>query len=80
MESAKLTLDPAFEIGPVERRLFGGEASLEWAEAPRILEEEYDATVAAVVGSLLITLLNHADRVGIACQAQLANVIALIPA
>jgi alpha-N-arabinofuranosidase len=31
-----------------------------------------------VVGSLLITLLRHADRVGIACQAQLVNVIAPI--
>ncbi|MEU9889421.1 alpha-N-arabinofuranosidase [Sphaerisporangium sp. NPDC051011] len=58
--------------------LFGGEAGLEWAEAPRIIEEDYDVTAAVVVGSLLITLLNHADRVGIACQAQLANVIAPI--
>jgi alpha-N-arabinofuranosidase len=58
--------------------LFGGEASLDWAEAPRIIEEDYDVTAAVVVGSLLITLLNHADRVGIACQAQLANVIAPI--
>ncbi|MFI7703323.1 alpha-N-arabinofuranosidase [Nonomuraea sp. NPDC049480] len=58
--------------------LFGGENSLDWAHAPRIIEEEYDAAAAAVVGSLLITLLNHADRVGIACQAQLANVIAPI--
>ncbi|MEV0378405.1 alpha-N-arabinofuranosidase [Nonomuraea sp. NPDC050643] len=58
--------------------LFHGEASLDWAHAPRIIEEEYDVAGAAVVGSLLITLLNHADRVGIACQAQLANVIAPI--
>ncbi|WP_424534665.1 alpha-N-arabinofuranosidase [Sphaerisporangium viridialbum] len=58
--------------------LFGGEAALDWAEAPRIIEEDYDVTAAVVVGSLLITLLNHADRVGIACQAQLANVIAPI--
>ena len=27
------------------------------------------------MGSLLVTLLKHADRVGVACQAQLANVI-----
>ncbi|MEO3887463.1 alpha-N-arabinofuranosidase [Nonomuraea sp. B5E05] len=58
--------------------LFGGESSLDWEHAPRIIEEEYDVAGAAVVGSLLITLLNHADRVGIACQAQLANVIAPI--
>jgi alpha-N-arabinofuranosidase len=31
-----------------------------------------------VVGSLLITLLRHADRVGVACLAQLVNVIAPI--
>jgi alpha-N-arabinofuranosidase len=38
----------------------------------------YDVADAVVVGSLLITLLRHADRVGIACQAQLVNVIAPI--
>ena len=32
-----------------------------------------------VVGSLLITLLRHADRVKIACLAQLVNVIAPDP-
>ena len=31
-----------------------------------------------VVGGLLITLLRHGDRVGVACQAQLVNVIAPI--
>ncbi len=38
----------------------------------------YDVTDAVVVGSLLITLLRHADRVRIGCQAQLVNVIAPI--
>ncbi|MFB9531909.1 arabinosylfuranosidase ArfA [Nonomuraea roseola] len=57
---------------------FGGEASLEWAEHPRLIENVYDVTDAVVVGSLLITLLRNADRVGVACQAQLANVIAPI--
>jgi len=33
---------------------------------------------AVVVGSYLISLLNHADRVAIACQAQLVNIIAPI--
>ncbi len=50
----------------------------EWAEAPALIEDTYDVTDAVVVGSLLITLLRHADRVGIACQAQLVNVIAPI--
>lgn len=57
---------------------FGGEESLEWREAPELIEDVYDVTDAVVVGSLLITLLRHADRVGAACQAQLANVIAPI--
>ena len=31
-----------------------------------------------MVGSLLISLLNHADRVRVACQAQLVNLLAPI--
>ncbi|MFD0319176.1 arabinosylfuranosidase ArfA [Streptomyces flavalbus] len=57
---------------------FGGEQSLDWRPAPELIEDVYDVTDAVVVGSLLITLLRHADRVGAACQAQLANVIAPI--
>ncbi|MFG3438485.1 alpha-N-arabinofuranosidase [Nonomuraea sp. NPDC047897] len=57
---------------------FHGEASLEWSEHPRLIEDSYDVTDAVVVGSLLITLLRNADRVGVACLAQLANVIAPI--
>ena len=50
----------------------------EWREAPRLLEDVYTAADAVVVGSLLITLLRHCDRVGAACLAQLVNVIAPI--
>lgn len=53
-------------------------ARTDWVEARRLIEDTYDVVDAAVVGSLLITLLRHADRVGIACQAQLVNVIAPI--
>lgn len=49
-----------------------------WPVAPRLLEDQYSVTDAVVVGSLLISLLNHADRVKAACQAQLVNVIAPI--
>lgn len=49
-----------------------------WDTAPRLLEDRYDTTDAVVVGSLLISLLRHADRVASACQAQLVNVIAPI--
>jgi alpha-N-arabinofuranosidase len=50
----------------------------DWQEAPRILEDVYSVTDAVVFGSLLIALLRHADRVTIACLAQLVNVIAPI--
>ncbi len=43
-----------------------------------MLEDDYSALDAVVVGDLLISLLNHADRVRIACLAQLVNVIAPI--
>ncbi|KAF4410826.1 MULTISPECIES: arabinosylfuranosidase ArfA [Streptomyces] len=49
-----------------------------WQEAPRLLEDNYTVTDAVVFGSLLIALLRHADRVTVACLAQLVNVIAPI--
>ncbi|MEV5481877.1 MULTISPECIES: alpha-N-arabinofuranosidase [Streptomyces] len=51
---------------------------LDWPEAPRLLEDSYSVTDAVVFGSLLIALLRHADRVTVACLAQLVNVIAPI--
>lgn len=50
----------------------------EWREHPRLIEDEYSVTDAVVVGSLLNSLLRHGDRVRIANQAQLVNVIAPI--
>ena len=49
-----------------------------WQVAPPILEDVYTFEDALVVGLFLITLLKHADRVKIACLAQLVNVIAPI--
>jgi len=49
-----------------------------WAQAPHQLEDVYNFEDALLVGSMLITLLRHADRVKIACLAQLVNVIAPI--
>ncbi|MEU1775369.1 alpha-N-arabinofuranosidase [Streptomyces sp. NPDC019922] len=54
------------------------EDPLDWPEAPRLLEDNYSVTDAVVFGSLLIALLRHADRVTVACLAQLVNVIAPI--
>ncbi len=48
------------------------------SSAPRLIEDTYSVADAVVVGSLLISLLRHADRVKIACQAQLVNVIGLL--
>ncbi|MFD1486088.1 alpha-N-arabinofuranosidase [Lacticaseibacillus baoqingensis] len=49
-----------------------------WQLAPPLLEDIYNFEDALLVGELLITLLKHADRVKIACLAQLVNVIAPI--
>jgi len=49
-----------------------------WPVAPRLNEDRYSITDAVVVGSLLISLLRHTDRVEAACLAQLVNVIAPI--
>jgi alpha-L-arabinofuranosidase len=49
-----------------------------WERAPRMSEDRFDDADAVVVGNLLISLLKHADRVGVACQAQLANILAPI--
>ncbi len=50
----------------------------EWAVAPRISEDAYTVADAVVVGSLLVTLLRHSDRVTSACQAQLVNSLGAI--
>lgn len=49
-----------------------------WPVAPRLLEDVYSALDAVVFGSLMISLLKHADRVASASLAQLVNVIAPI--
>lgn len=49
-----------------------------WDTAPRVIEDQFNAADAVVVGNLLIALLRHSDRVTVACQAQLVNVIAPI--
>ncbi len=46
-----------------------------WPEAPALLEEVYNFEDALVVGGALIVLMNNADRVKVACLAQLVNVI-----
>jgi alpha-L-arabinofuranosidase len=47
-------------------------------QAPHLLEEVYNLEDALLVGGLVNSLLRHADRIKIACLAQLVNVIAPI--
>ncbi len=60
------------------QRRFVGAPNLDWQFARPLIEDRFTAADAVVVGSYLISLLNHADRVTVACQAQLVNVIAPI--
>ncbi|MFD6090838.1 alpha-N-arabinofuranosidase [Oerskovia sp. NPDC060338] len=50
----------------------------DWPVGPVLLEDQYSAADAVVVGNMLISLLRHSDRVTSASQAQLVNVIAPI--
>jgi alpha-N-arabinofuranosidase len=45
-------------------------------EAPHLLEEVYNLEDALLVGGIVNTLMRNADRIKIACLAQLVNVIA----
>nr|WP_330401024.1 alpha-L-arabinofuranosidase C-terminal domain-containing protein [Sporanaerobium hydrogeniformans] len=49
-----------------------------WKKAPQLLEDIYTMEDALLFGTMVITLLNHADRIKIACLAQLINAIAPI--
>ena len=64
------------------QRRFSGDgpkpSHAEWKPQPRLIEDEYTVTDAVVVGTLLNSLLRHGDRVTVACQAQLVNVIGLL--
>ncbi len=60
------------------KKLRNGGLPQDWTEVPRVSEDAYSVLDAVVVGSLLMTLLRHSDRVTAACQAQLVNTISLI--
>ncbi|MGI5958151.1 MAG: alpha-N-arabinofuranosidase [Massiliimalia sp.] len=49
-----------------------------WQKAPALLEDHYTFEDALLVGLMLITFMKHADRLKMACLAQLVNVIAPI--
>ncbi|WP_202911590.1 arabinosylfuranosidase ArfA [Segeticoccus rhizosphaerae] len=47
----------------------------DWAKAPRLSEDNFNVADAVVVGNMFMSLLRHADRVAVACLAQLVNVL-----
>lgn len=47
-----------------------------WQVAPPFTEESYTVADAVAVGSMLLTLLRHSDRIRIACLAQIVNALA----
>jgi alpha-N-arabinofuranosidase len=49
-----------------------------WCKVPHQLEDIYNFEDALLVAGMMITMLRHADRVKVACLAQLVNVIAPI--
>jgi alpha-N-arabinofuranosidase len=53
-------------------------STVEWVPNPPLIEDEYSITDAVVVGTCLNSLLRHGDRVTVANQAQLVNVIGLL--
>ena len=76
---SKKTIDLSFDEWNVWYHSHEATAQVEpWMVAPPILEDVYTFEDALVVGCMLISLLKRADRVKIACLAQLVNVIAPI--
>ena len=74
---AKKRIDISFDEWNVWYHSHGAEFE-KWCEAPHILEDIYNFADALVVGEMLNAILRHADRVKVACLAQLVNVIAPI--
>ena len=57
---------------------FAGHTNLELQQTPHLIEDAFSVADAVAVGGFLNAFLRHADRVKIACQAQLVNVIGLL--
>ena len=57
---------------------FAGHTNLELQQTPELIEDTFSVADAVAVGGFLNAFLRHADRVKIACQAQLVNVIGLL--
>ncbi|MGF7030061.1 alpha-N-arabinofuranosidase [Paenibacillus mucilaginosus] len=76
---SKKTINLSFDEWNVWYHSHESDKKLEpWTIAPPQLEDHYNFEDALLVGCMLISMLKHADRVKIACLAQLVNVIAPI--
>ena len=76
---SKKTINLSFDEWNVWYHSNSADAAIKpWQIAPPQLEDVYNFEDALLVGCMLMTLLRHADRVKIACLAQLVNVIAPI--
>jgi len=79
VKKSKKTINISFDEWNVWYHSKAADAKADpWCLAPHLLEDIYNFMDALLVGGMLITLLKHADRVKIACLAQLVNVIAPI--
>jgi alpha-N-arabinofuranosidase len=78
-KNSKKTINLSFDEWNVWYHSIEPDKKIEkWQEAPPLLEDIYNMEDALAAGCMLITLLKNADRVKIACLAQLVNVIAPI--
>ena len=77
-KQSRKTMDLCFDEWNVWFRSNGKQTAPEWTVARDILQDVYTMEDALVVGGLLMALMNHCDRVKIACIAQTVNVIAPI--
>jgi alpha-N-arabinofuranosidase len=77
--NSKKTINLSFDAWNVWYHSNEADKKIEkWTEAPPLLEDIYNMADALAVGCMLITLLKNADRVKVACLAQLVNAIAPI--
>lgn len=76
---SKHNVNLSFDEWNVWYHSFDADKKIErWCTAPHQLEDIYNFEDALLVGLMMIVLLRHADRVKVACLAQLVNVIAPI--
>ncbi len=74
---SKKRIDVSFDEWNVWYHSNGAEFE-KWSKAPHLLEDIYNFADTLVVGTMINSILRRADRVKIACLAQLVNVIAPI--